>query len=326
MHTADALLLHLTAFQPTRPTASADDWHALAELAPVHGVAPLIAYNVEYRLAGAGAPQVVRDLLLGHYQGALADNVFKLVNLKKALAECPDLPVLILDAAAFADSLYPHIAFRPMSELRVLVRPGDLQAVQRGFAEAGYPPVDDADPLGAQAISTDGRTRIAIHTQLLTQLVGDARAAETQGVWDRALPSKAFGPRALRPSLEDALLCAVLLQARQGFDTPLVEAIDLREAARGAPELGGPYSRPPDPAALLSRARAFKLERGLWAAMARVAALFPGEAEAARALQPALRGSSQALLQKLVVDPSRDLRRTHAARGLPRLRRLLSGG
>ena len=57
MDDALRLLLALTRFTPERQKASADDWKEAARLAPPHGVAPLIAYNLEYRLAGSGAPQ-----------------------------------------------------------------------------------------------------------------------------------------------------------------------------------------------------------------------------------------------------------------------------
>lgn len=321
MSEADALLLQLSSFRPARVRASADAWQALTQLAPMHGLAPLVAYNLEYRLAGANAPQVVRDVLMSHYQGVLADNVFKFVGLKKALAECPDRLVMLLDAAAFADTLYPHVAFRPATELRLLVQPGDLEAVQRGFDAAGYSPVRESDPLGGAAVATDQRTRIVLHTRLFP----DARAAEEAGIWSRALPAKAFGSNARRPALEDALLSAVLFQARQGFDAPLLGLVDLRELARGAPDLGGPYSQPPDAAAVLARAKTFKLERALWTGMELVASIFPEYAEAARKLQPALRPATQALLRRALLDPLLDLQRTRAPRGLDRLRKLLAG-
>ena len=317
MVSSDALLLHLTAFAPKPIAASAEAWQALTQLAPMHQLAPLVAYNLEYRLAGSGAPQVVRDVLLSHYQGALADNVFKFVNLKKALAECPDRQVLLLDAAAFADALYPHIAFRPTAELRLLVHPDDLTEVQRGFAEAGYAPSRERDGLGGDAVSTDDRTRIVLHTKLF--------GAADDGLWSRALPSRAFGQNAHRPSLEDALLCAVLLQARAGFDTPLIHTLDLRELVRGAPDLGGPYSHPPDGQLVLARAKVLRLERALWTAMELVAQVFPEVAAQARALQPPIRAASQALLRRVLVGPLLDLERTRAPRGLERIRKLLSG-
>lgn len=323
MSAASALLLQLASFTPSRvrATADADAWQELTQLAPMHGLAPLCAYNLEYRLAGANAPQVVRDVLLSHYQGALADNVLKFVNLKKALTQCGDAAVMLLDAAAFADTLYPHIAFRPVSELRVLVQPAEVEVVQRGFDLCGYSASRELDPLSGAVVVTDSRTSIVLQTRLFP----DARASEESGIWSRALPARAYGKNARRPALEDALLSAVLTQAKQAFDTPLINLMDLRELCTGALDLGGPYAQVPDREVVLARAKAFKLERALWVAMELVAELFTGRADAAHKLQPQLRGATQALLKRAVVEPLIDLNRTSAPRGMDRLRKLLAG-
>ena len=322
MSDVDALLLQLTSFSPARVKASPESWGELMQLAPPHGVAPLVAYNLEYRLAGANAPQSVRDVLMGQYQGALADNIFKLVNLKTALTQCPGKPVLLLEAAAFADTLYPHVAFRPTHELRLLVHAADLAAFVQGFGAAGYGLTDEDDLLGGHNVLSDGRTQIVLHTRLFAQ----ARHAEEAAMWERATKSMAYGRDAVRPAMEDALLCAVLLQARAGFDCALLQTLDLRELVRGSPDLGGPYSRAIDPQVVLARAKILKLDRALWAAMELVATLFPELGEMARALQPPLRAASAALLRRWVVEPASRLHRTRAPRGLERLRTLLAGG
>jgi hypothetical protein len=111
--------------QGARAPAAAYPWGELADLAVINGVAPLVAYNMEYRLGGGGAPTEVHDLLLGFYQGTLNDNVFKLINLKQMLTGF-EAPVLLLEAAAYADAIYPHVAFRPLPELKLLVRRADF--------------------------------------------------------------------------------------------------------------------------------------------------------------------------------------------------------
>ena len=322
MDDASQLLLALTRFVPQRQKAAPASWLEVARLAPPHGVAPLLAYNLEYRLAGSGAPQDVRDALLGHYQGALADNVYKLVNLKKLLAEAPTRRALLLDAAALADALYPHIAFRPLGELRILVQSADLAPFTEAFGRVGFRPRGSVDPLGGQHVLSDDRTEIVLHTRLYPE----ARQSEEVRLWERAVPHRAYGENAVRPALEDALLSAVLLLARRGFDAPLLHLIDLRELVRGSPDLAGPYSRPADAGLVRERAAALKLERALWVAMEIVAGLFPEVAPRARELSPALRPATQALLRPAVIEPALDLRRTQTVRGASRMRVLLSGG
>ncbi len=316
------LLLALTRFTPEKVRAPAADWAEVLRLAPPHGVAPLVAYNLEYRLAGAGAPQDVRDALLGHYQGALADNVYKLVNLKKLLSGVGERQALLLDGAAFADALYPHVAFRPVPEVRLRVQAAEVEPFARAFAVHHFRARRSDDELGGALVLGDDRTEVVLHTRLFPE----ARQAEEGKLWERSLPHRAYGEAARRPSLEDALLTAVLLLARRGFEVPLLNLIDLRELVRGSPDLAGPYSHPPEAAVVLERAKAFKVERALWASMELVATLFPELATQARALAPPLRPATQALLRRAVVEPASDLRRTRAFRGASRLRTLLAGG
>lgn len=322
MQDAHALMLHLSEFSPAKPAATAEAWDALPELAPRHGLAPLIAHNIQYGLSGSGAPTVIRDSLLGHYQGALADNVLKFVTLKKLLAEVPERRAMLLDSAALADALYPHVAFRPTGELRLLVQSAELPVFVEAFRRFGHPPSPRPDPLGGVATASDDKVMVVFHTRLFPE----ARGAEEEALWGRAVVHRGFGRNALRPAAEDALLVQVLLLARQGFDVPLIHWVDLREFVRGSTDLGGPYSRPLDGDALRDRARRFGLERALWTALEGVARLFPLQAEAAHALQPKLRSRSSALLERLVVAPVSATARREPYRGEMRLRRLLTGG
>src|SRR5205814_4292401 len=51
--------------------------------APPRALGPLASYAVEYRGLAAQVPEAVRERLLGHYQGVVNDNVYKLVTLKQ---------------------------------------------------------------------------------------------------------------------------------------------------------------------------------------------------------------------------------------------------
>jgi hypothetical protein len=76
--------------------------------------------------------------------------------------------------------------------------------------------------------------------------------------------------------------------------------------------------------ALKERARAWRLERALYASLAIVAQLFPEAAASARAAQPALRSGTRQLLERLVVTPTVALGRSRVLRGGDRLKRLLT--
>ncbi len=286
-----ALLGPMSSFDPLRGRIDTD-WSLLSDLAEANGLAPLASYNLEYRLGGAGAPQEIRDRLMALYQGTLNDNVFKLVTLKRALSELETAPVMLLDAAAVADSAYPHVAFRPVPEVRLGTRAGELAAVQGALASAGFRP----DPTTAGAF-TDGRIRIPADTQLAPNETEDA------GIWGRSLPAPAYGATARRPGLEDAILLAVSTLVRETFSVPLIQYVDLRELLKGAPATGVVYTAPPDAAVLTARAAAWGLSRSLYATLAILSSFFPHDSATFAALSPRIGVAAQALVDQLIVKP-----------------------
>ncbi|MBI5544034.1 MAG: nucleotidyltransferase family protein [Deltaproteobacteria bacterium] len=291
-------------------------WAEVADTAVFHGLAPLVSYNLEYRLGGAGAPEEIHDQLLGYYHGTLTDNVFKLVHLKRLLCGAEDVEVVLLEAAAYADALYPHVAFRALPELRLLVRRGDFPKL----ASAGGPlglRIEGVE--GDAVVLTDGRVRFLLHDALFGQRWG---AAEEE-IWARGAPAKAFGPRVRRPAIEDAILVQVVLMARSAFASPLIEYVDLRELVLGSPAQRGSWDRPPDAAVLKSRAQKQGLSRALWCALQLLIHFFPGAQGGAMVLLPELPAAVRGLLEAGVLLPSRNLDRTRVNRAAEEIRKLL---
>jgi len=299
------------------PAFPAVDWADLADLAVFHGVAPLAAYNLEYRLGGAGAPDDVHDALLGYYHGTLSDNVFKLVNLKRLLSEAGDVPVVLLEAAAYADALYPHVAFRALPELHLLVRRSDFPALAR----AGEP-MDlrlEGEEDGA-VVLTDQRTRFLLHDAIF----GAKRGAAEDALFERGIVAKAFGPKVRRPAIEDALLAHVAMLSRGAFAAPLVDFVDLRELVKGSPSQQSTWDRKPDAAAVKDRAHALGLDRELWCALRITSGFFPDAEADARALEPEVPAAVRVLLEAGIVAPTRNLDRTRVNRAAEEIRKLLT--
>jgi hypothetical protein len=311
----------LASLDPPRADLSAAPWEAYVDWAIGQGLAPLAAYNLQYRLAAAGAPEWARDRMLSIYQGSLNDNVMKLVNFKRAVDELEGRRLLMLGGAAFAEALYPHVGFRPVLEIQLLLKRLDLDPFTNYLAQHQFKPEADDMGSGAERVLSDGRTPVFLFTELL----GARGRVLLQGVFERARPMKVYGPSFFRPELEDALLLLCLEHARQGYEVPLLSFVDLRELVTGAQMMNGPYSRPLDTQALLARAKEWRLERALYASLSILAGLFPEAGAAARAAQPALRGATRELLERLVVAPTLTLGRTRSVRGGDRLRRLLTG-
>lgn len=310
----------LASLDPQRTDLRAAPWEDYVDWAIGQGLAPLAAYNLQYRLAGSGAPEWARDRMLSIYQGSLNDNVMKLVNFKRAVDELEGRRVVLLGGAAFAEALYPHVGFRPVLEIQLLLQRTDLDGFANYLAQHQFKPEPDDMGSGADRVLSDGRTPIFLYTDLL----GVRRRELLRGVFERARPMKVYGPSFFRPEQEDAVLLACLEHARHGYEVPLLSFVDLRELVTGAQLLSGPYSRPLQVEALKERARAWRLERALYASLAIVAELFPEAAASARAAQPPLRGATRQLLDRLVVAPTLMLGRSRALRGGDRLRRLLT--
>lgn len=311
----------LTSFDPPRGSLKGAPWEEFVDWAIAQGLAPLAAYNLEYKLAGAGAPDWVRDRLLSIYQGSVNDNVMKLVNFKQIVDELEGRKLLVMGGAAFAEAIYPHVGFRPLMDIHVLLKRVDVEGFSGYLSQHHFKPEQDEGHSGATRVLSDGRTAVLLFADVL----GSERREEVQGIFERSRPWKVYGPSIFRPDLEDALLLLCLEHARQGYQVPWLSFVDLRELVTGATSMGSIYSRPLDMAALKERAKAWRLERALYSSLSVISRIFPETAPAVEAARPPLRRATQELLNRLVVDPVSVPGSRAVVRGADRLRRLLTG-
>lgn len=300
----------LTAFDPPEALPPCD-LEELADVLDAHGLAPLASYQLETRRIGATVPAWFRERLLPLYQGVVNDNVFKLVTLRSAL-RAVDVPVVLLEGAAYVDWIYPHLAFRPIGELRLAVRGADGGAFARQLAEEGFASVS-AGPGGHTAILGDGRIEIRIQEGLV------AGRPDDLGLFERREPFRAVGRTVARPSAADALLVTTAEIALAGLYAPLLSYVDVRELL-AAPALAGEGQL----AAIRERAAAAGLSRALHGACALVSHFFPSAAERARALSPALGRAERAAVDG-IVERAKDPARLRLVRGAEAAARLLVG-
>ncbi len=312
------LVRTLSSFSPARVPLADAPWDTFVEWAIANGLAPMAAYNLEYRLGRVGAPQFARDRFLSIYTGTINDNVMKLVGFKASVSGLEGRKLTMVGAASFAEALYPNVAFRPVIDLDVFLPRRDLDPFAAFLRRAEYQP-EAQQPKEGELVLSDGRTTLT----LVSSLTGDP--AEDEGLMRRALPMKVYGPSIFRLELEDALLVHVLRLARAGFERPFIELVDLRELIQGAPGTGGAYSRPVDPQALLQRAAVWKVERPLWAALTLIARLFPETEGHVKAALPALSFPVRELLERLLVNPLADLGRGTRFSGEEAVRQVLAG-
>jgi hypothetical protein len=315
----DSLFRVLTSFSPARTDLSGAPWETFCEWAIGQGLGPLAAFNLEYRLGAAQIPEWVRHRLLSLYQGSANDNVMKLVNLKRAIDDLEGRRIVLVGGASFAESLYPHVAFRPVIDVRLAVAVSDVEPLVTWLRRAEFKPLEVTEPTGAAKVVSDTRTTILVHGALVNDV------AEHDAILSRALPVRAFGPSVHRLDGEDALVVAALLMARSGFDVPMLEFLDLRELVMGAPAIGGPYERPLDPKVVLQRARAWKAERAVWCALSIVERLWPEAAAAIAPLQPEPNLLVRETLERMVVRPASEIGRAEGFKGEDAVRSLLAG-
>ena len=311
----------LSSFDPPRGMLKSAPWEQYVDWAISQGLAPLAAYNLEYRLAGADAPEWARDRLLSIYQGSVNDNVMKLVNFKQIVDELEGRKVLVLGGASFAEAVYPHVGFRPVLDIQVLVRRVDVDGFAGFLAQHHFRPEEDEAHSGAARVVSDGRTAI----YLFADVLGQKGRTQLQGVFERAVPWKVYGPSIFRPELEDTVLLLCLEHARMGYQVPWLSFVDLRELMMGATSMGSLYSRPVDVAVLKQRAQEWRLERAVYTSLSIISRLFPEATATAEAARPQLRRATQELLNRLVVDPVSIPGSRGMLRGADRLRRLLTG-
>ncbi len=296
----------ITAFHPPAELPPCD-LEELAAVLDAHGLAPLASYQVESSRLAAQVPGWFRERLLPLYQGTVNDNVFKLMTLKGAVRKV-DVPAVVLDGAAYVDWLYPHLAFRPIGELRLVVRGDDGPRFAERLAEAGFGAVTTGEG-GHTAAFSDGRLDIHIQEGIV------AGTPEDAGLFERREPFPALGPSIARPAAEDALLGTVADLAALGLHGPLLLFVDLREL------LSTPTLRDPARvAAVHERAARLGLSRALHGACALAARFFPQVQPVAEVVAPAL-GPAEHVAVAAVVESAADPARLRLPRGAQELAR-----
>jgi hypothetical protein len=293
----------LTSFDPP-PVLPECDLEELVHVLTAHGLAPLASYQVEHTRLGAGLPHSFREALLGQYQGVVNDNVLKLVGLRGSLRAAPEVPVVLLEAAAYVDWLYPHMAFRPVGDLRIALQGEDGARFAAAVKE--HLTLERTEHGGRVAVFGDGRITLTAQEGLWPGGPADPP------LFQRRTAFPAFGPSAARPSLEDALLASVGDQAARGLLTPLVTFVDLRELVRREPDAG--YVR--------DRAAAAGLSRALYGACRLLERFFPEVAPGAAALRPELSAAERMAVDR-VVDTAGDPARLRHLRGAEEVARLV---
>jgi hypothetical protein len=214
------LLRLLTQLRPRlRPLPNAP-FALFAEWCIGQGLGPLVGHNLEYALPQLPAPRATKDKLLSVFQATLADNTLHLVNLRRAMQPLEGRKVVLFGTFSLAEALYPHVGFRPLLEVSMLVAEEDVEGFAGYMRTRGY--AEEVSLPHAACGLSDGYTALGIFHRLpgIPHIPPRLQAS----------PKRVFGPSVYSLSLADNLLALCARQYTEGYQGPWVDWVDMREA------------------------------------------------------------------------------------------------
>lgn len=116
------------------------DWNYLLDLAALHGVIPLLAYNLAANDFSSRVPQLYLNRLKGVYNQTLYRNVILAAEVEKVLSRFSQLKIeaIPLKGVVLAEDLYDHPGLRSVGDMDILVRPQDIPQARACLTEMGY--------------------------------------------------------------------------------------------------------------------------------------------------------------------------------------------
>ncbi len=116
------------------------NWERFTTRACAHGVAPLLYAHLHKLGIVAHLPPHVRAVLQTAYYRNAARNTLLFRVVAEVLQTChrQGIAVIVLKGGALAETVYPHRAVRPMSDIDLLVRPEALEAMDESLTVLGY--------------------------------------------------------------------------------------------------------------------------------------------------------------------------------------------
>lgn len=116
------------------------DWDQLVSVSYAHGIAPLIYHSLIKSDVIGQVPATAAQTLQSSYFTNAARNSLLYDDLKKLLLALRQekINAIVLKGAALAETAYPQRALRPMNDIDLLVRKGQLIKVESKLLDMGY--------------------------------------------------------------------------------------------------------------------------------------------------------------------------------------------
>jgi hypothetical protein len=250
---------------PTLVLSSPLDWAYVLRAADRQGVTPLLhdwlMRHREVAVDPASAQRVRDAYWASHFQNTLL--LAELARVSHAAAQA-GIDLMPLKGATLASDYYPNPALRPLSDLDLLIRPGDVDGLGRvlqalNYQEVAPPPsyVDDrwldsdsrdhcwfASREGFNALIEYRTTPLELAVGRLTDLDPACTASLRQHaaeVWARARPARDRTALGACMAPEDLLLHVTTHLAAKHLDFRLIWLHDVARIVMGARELDWAY-------------------------------------------------------------------------------------
>jgi putative nucleotidyltransferase-like protein len=193
------------------------DWDRFTARVCAHGVAPLVAAQLQKMAMMDHLPPHVRAFLQSAYYRNAARNTLLFGVVQEVLQACHHrgIAVILLKGAALAETVYPHPAVRPMGDIDLLVRPEALEAVDDSLTALGYRFVDHGRPKAywrAQHYHLTFQPPpvaplvVSIEVHWALERASRPFRIDLDGLWQRAMPATIAGIKTRILAPEDQLL------------------------------------------------------------------------------------------------------------------------
>ncbi len=189
------------------------DWHDFSAQASSHSVAPLIYHTL--RDDDTILPTWVKEKLRGaYYQSAVYNALLyqALGEIMHAFNEAR-IPLVLLKGAALAKEVYGNIALRPMSDIDILLRQGDMYTVEELLVQQGYQIHTEGDSYPRHATFSERKSGWANHIEAHRHIISSIyyrRTIPEEWLWEHAVEVTMGDARALRLSPEAAIIHSCL--------------------------------------------------------------------------------------------------------------------
>ena len=150
---------------------STADWEYLIRKAATHRVVPLLHHLLKVAGADSHVPAKLARRMREAYLRSATRNLELYHELSKVLGALQDnaTSVIVLKGAALAASIYRNIALRPMQDVDILVRSGDIRTADEvvlrlGYENRSYLPISETyTPWDKHVNYSNGVIRLEIH-------------------------------------------------------------------------------------------------------------------------------------------------------------------